>query len=142
MISIRRAMAVRRQGPTLGSKIPGPPPGGFAQDNAISYSRPLYREAPRAAPGLSLLSFFFWTTFLVSTAIAYLWVFNQTDVAALQLLEAQDLIEELENVNRDLQVAIDELSQIDRITRIARQELGMVMPAAESLFVYLPEVSR
>lgn len=139
MISIRRTMTARSHAPTLGSKIPGPPPGGFAPGSSISYSRPLRRELPRATPGMSLVSFFFWTTFLVSAAITYLWVYNQTDVVALQLVEAQGLIEELENTNRDLQVAIDELSQIDRITRIARNELGMVMPAAESLFVYLPE---
>lgn len=142
MISIRRAHAARRHAPSLGSKIPGPPPGGYAPVDTLPYARPLHREEPLAAPGLSLVTFFFWTTFLVSTAIAYLWVYNQTDVVTLQMVEAQEFIAELENSNRDLQVTIDELTQIDRITRIAREELGMVMPAAESLFVYLPEMVR
>ena len=98
------------------------------------------RTSSGSAP--SLAAFFFWTTFLVSAAIAYLWVYNQNDVLAVSVMEKQGLIEELENTNRDLQVAIDHLSQIDRITRIARTELGMVAPPAESLIVYLPEPPR
>ena len=146
MTSIRRASMTRRRGPSLGSKIPGHPPGGYAPIGGPSYSRPasweLQRTPRRAEAGLSLMGFFFWITFLVSTAIGYLWVYNQTDVVALQLVESQAIIEEVENANRELQASIDQLSQIDRITRIARQELGMVTPAAESLIVYLPEAPR
>lgn len=146
MTSIRRGGMMRGRGPSLGSKIPGPPPGGYAPIGGSAYSRPasweLQRTPPRAEAGLSLMGFFFWTTFLVSTAIGYLWVYNQTDVVALQLVETQVLIEDVENGNRDLQASIDQLSQIDRITRIARLELGMVTPAAESLIVYLPEMPR
>ena len=146
MTSIRRASMIRRRGPSLGSKIPGPPPGGYAPIGNSSYAQPgsweLQRTPPRAEAGLSLMGFFFWTTFLVSAAIGYLWVYNQTDVVAVQLVETQELIQDVENANRDLQASIDQLSQIDRITRIAREELGMVTPAAESLIVYLPEVSR
>ena len=95
------------------------------------------RERTSRRSGPSLIAFFFWTFFLVSAAIAYLWIYNQTDVAAADLVEKQQLIGELENTNRELQVSIDRLSQIDRITTIARTRLGMVVPPAESLIVYL-----
>jgi cell division protein FtsL len=91
--------------------------------------------------GPSLLSFFLWTLFLVSAAIAYLWIYNQNDVVAADVVEKQVQIMELENTNRELQVTIDQLSQIDRITSIARTQLGMVVPPAESLIVYLSEAT-
>ena len=140
MSSIRRAPIMARRIPTLGSKIPGPPPGGYGAASALPHTPAIHRGAPQS--GMSLVHFFFWIIFLVSSAIAYLWAYNQTDVVALELVETQALIKEIENTNRDLQTAIDQLSQIDRITRIARQELNMVTPAAESLFVYLPELPR
>ena len=89
--------------------------------------------------GPSLISFLSWTIFLVCAAIGYLWVYNQTDVTAADLGAKQQLILGLENTNQELQVAIDQLSRIDRITAIARSQLGMVVPPAESLIVYLPE---
>lgn len=97
---------------------------------------PANRQASRGSSP-SLITFFFWTFFLVSTAIAYLWVYNQTGVAATTLIEKKELVQELESECTDLQLKIDELSQIDRITRIARTELGMVIPQAESLIVYV-----
>ena len=96
---------------------------------------PINRQAGNSS--LSLITFFFWTFFLVSTAIAYLWVYNQTGVAAATLIDKKELVQELGSECTDLQLKIDELSQIDRITRIARTELGMVIPQAESLIVYV-----
>ncbi len=93
----------------------------------------------RPASGPSLVSFFFWTIFLVSAAIGYLWVYNQNDLLATGLEVNRQLILELENNNRELQLNIDKLSQVDRITQIARNDLGMVVPLAESLIVYLQE---
>lgn len=93
----------------------------------------------RPASGPSLVSFFFWTIFLVSAAIGYLWVYNQNDLLATGLEANRQLILELENNNRELQLNIDKLSQIDRITQIARNDLGMMVPPAESLIVYLQE---
>jgi len=92
-----------------------------------------------AAGGPSLLAFFFWTIFMVSAAISYLWIYNQTDIVAATLEENRKQVAELENSSRELQVAIDHLSQIDRITSIARGQLGMYVPPAESLIVYVPE---
>ncbi len=89
--------------------------------------------------GLSLVAFLFWTTFLVSSAIIYLWVYNQSDVANVQIVETHELIQELEHANRALQASIDNLSQMERITRIARRDLQMHIPPAESLIVYLNE---
>lgn len=89
--------------------------------------------------GLSLINFFFWTFFLVSTAIAYLWIYNQTDVVAAARVGNEVLIQELENTNRELQATIDNLARIDRITRIARDDLNMYVPPAESLIVYVPQ---
>ncbi len=103
------------------------------------------RASPRArrsgtrSDGLSLAAFLFWTTFLVSSAIVYLWVYSQTDVANIQIVGTNERIQELEHSNRELQALIDNLSQMDRITRIARTELRMHIPAAESLIVYLGE---
>ncbi len=102
----------------------------------------LLRRRSSIGQAPSLAAFFFWTTFLVTAAIAYLWVYNQNDVLAAHIVGQQTRIAELENTNQDLQVAIDQLSQIDRITRIARTDLGMVAPPAESLIVYLPEPPR
>ena len=90
--------------------------------------------------GLSLINFFFWTFLLVSAAIAYLWIYNQTDVVAAMRVEKKALIQELENTNREFQARIDDLARIDRITRIARDDLNMYVPPAESLIVYLPQV--
>lgn len=90
--------------------------------------------------GLSLISFFFWTFFLVSAAIAYLWIYNQTDVVAAARVENEALFQDLENSNRELQASIDYLARIDRITRIARDDLNMYVPPAESLIVYVPQV--
>ncbi len=91
--------------------------------------------------GPSLTTFFFWTFFLVSAAITYLWVYNQNDVMAAELADKRGHITELDNENRELQVFIDKLSQIDRITHLARTQLGMVAPAAESLIVYVDVVT-
>ena len=100
------------------------------------------RRSRSGTEGLSLAGFLFWTTFLVSSAIIYLWVYNQTDVANVQIVETNDLIQELEHTNRVLQANIDNLSQIDRITRIARSQLRMHIPPAESLIVYVSEVQK
>ncbi len=97
------------------------------------------RSRSSRSKGPSPITFFFWTFFLVSAAISYLWIYNQTDVAAKNLIEKKEQILELENANRELQVTIDQLSQIDRITDIAHTRLGMVFPPAESLIVYLSE---
>jgi cell division protein FtsL len=90
--------------------------------------------------GPSLISFFFWTFFLVSAAISYLWIYNQNDVAANDLAEKQIQIQELTNTSQELEITIDRLSQIDRITNIARSQLGMIVPPAESLVVYITKV--
>lgn len=90
--------------------------------------------------GPSLFSFFFWTFFLVSAAISYLWIYNQNDIVANDLAEKQTQIHELTNANRELEIKIDRLSQIDRITNIARSQLGMAVPPAESLVVYISKV--
>lgn len=96
----------------------------------------------RPTPGPSLPVFFFWTFFLVSAAIGYLWIYNQTDVVAALLAEARQTVAVLENENRELQASIDNLARMERITRIARTRLQMHLPAAESMIVYLPEVPR
>ena len=98
------------------------------------------RDRSGASYGLSLFNFFFWTFFLVSAAIAYLWIYNQTDVVAAMRVEQEAMIQELDNTNRELQARIDDLARIDRITRIARDDLNMYVPPAESLIVYLPQV--
>ncbi len=96
----------------------------------------------RPLSGPSLPVFFFWTFFLVSTAIAYLWIYNRTDVVATRLAEARQTLAVLENENRELQASIDNLARMERITRIARTRLQMHLPAAESLIVYLPEIPQ
>ncbi|MBA7612841.1 Cell division protein FtsL [subsurface metagenome] len=97
------------------------------------------RSRSNRSHGPSPITFFFWTFFLVSAAISYLWIYNQTDVTAKNLIKEKEQILEMENTNRELQATIDQLSQIDRITGIARTRLGMVIPPAESLIVYLSE---
>ncbi|UCH63745.1 MAG: cell division protein FtsL [Fidelibacterota bacterium] len=97
------------------------------------------RSRRKRSHGPSPITFFFWTFFLVSAAISYLWIYNQTDMAVKSLIEKKEQILEMENINRELQVTIDQLSQIDRITGIARLRLEMVIPPAESLIVYLSE---
>ncbi len=92
--------------------------------------------------GLSVPLFFFWTIFLVSTAIAYLWFYNQNDVLSARLAETRKLVLETENTNRELQVTIDRLSSIERVTKIARNQLSMYVPPAETLIVYVPEFDR
>ena len=104
--------------------------------------QPMSYRPERSEGGPSLAAFFFWTVFMVSAAIGYLWVYNQNDVVIAQIVEQQTVIQQLEDENRELQVAIDGLSQVDRITRIARQELSMVVPPAESLIVYLTDIPR
>ena len=96
----------------------------------------------RPVSGPSLPVFFFWTFFLVSSAIAYLWIYNQTDVVAARLAETRQTLAVLENENRELQASIDNLARMERITRIARNQLQMHVPAAESLIVYLPEIPQ
>jgi cell division protein FtsL len=99
------------------------------------------KRRKQLAQGPSLISFFFWTFFLVSAAISYLWIYNQNDVAANNLAEKQIQIQELTNTSQELEITIDRLSQIDRITNIARSQLGMIVPPAESLVVYITKVS-
>ena len=96
----------------------------------------------RPRPGPSLSVFFFWTVFLVSTAIGYLWIYNQTDVVATRLAETRQTLAVLENENRELQATIDNLARMERITRIARTRLQIHLPAAESMIVYLPEIPQ
>ena len=96
----------------------------------------------RPMPGPTLPVFFFWTFFLVSAAIGYLWIYNQTDVVAARLAEARQAVAVLENENRELQASIDNLARMERITRIARTRLQMHLPAAESMIVYLPEIPQ
>jgi cell division protein FtsL len=98
----------------------------------------------RATPpsGPSLITFFFWTLFLVSAAIIYLWIYNQTEVLTADLMTKRRQILELEHTNRELQVDIDNLMRIDRITQIARTQLGMYVPPAESLVVSIAEAGK
>ena len=97
------------------------------------------RSRSSRSNGPSPITFFFWTFFLVSAGISYLWIYNQTDVAAAELTGKKEQVLEIENTNRELQATVDQLSQIDRITGIARTRLEMVIPPAESLIVYLSE---
>lgn len=97
-----------------------------------------HRKQPTQS--LSLFSFLLWTFFLVSAAISYLWFYNQNDLVAIDLAEKQTQIQEMTNANRELEIEIERLTQIDRITNIARSQLDMVVPPAESLVVYISKV--
>lgn len=105
-------------------------------------SAPSHQKSRRHETGPTPVAFFLWTIFLVSAAIAYLWIYNQNDIVAVELDEQLKVVVEMENINLELEAAIGQLTKIDRITRIARTELDMVVPPAESLIVYIPEFEK
>ncbi len=105
-------------------------------------SAPSRHKSRHRENGPTPVAFFLWTIFLVSAAIAYLWIYNQNDIVAVELDEQLDVVMEMENTNRELEATIGQLTKIDRITRIARVELDMVVPPAESLIVYIPEFEK
>ena len=87
--------------------------------------------------GPSLIAFFIWTFFWVSTAIVYLWAYNQVDVVAAGLVEKEREIVVFGNGNLELRAVIGNLSRMERISHIAHTRLNMYIPAAESLIVIL-----
>lgn len=105
-------------------------------------SPPSRHKPRRQENGPTPVAFFLWTIFLVSAAIAYLWIYNQNDIVAIELDAQMEVAMEMENTNRELEAIIGQLTKIDRITRIARTELDMVIPPAESLIVYIPEFEK
>ena len=72
----------------------------------------------------------------------YLWIYNQTEVVTADITIKRRQILELEHANRELQADKDNLMRIDRITRIARTQLGMYVPPAESLVVHIAEAGK
>ncbi len=105
-------------------------------------SAPSRRKPTRPENGPTPVAFFLWTIFLVSAAIAYLWIYNQNDIVAIELDSQIVVVKEMENTNRELEVAIGQLTKIDRIARITRDELDMYVPPAESLIVYISEFEK
>ena len=89
--------------------------------------------------GPSLLSFFLGTLITMGAAISYLWVYNQTLMVSSELAGLQAELTDQTNTHRELLAAIDELSRLDRITSIARTQLQMHVPTAESLIVFVAQ---
>ena len=105
-------------------------------------SAPSRQKPRRHENGPTPVAFFLWTIFLVSAAIAYLWLYNQNDIVAIELEDQLEVVMEMENTNRELEATIGQLTKIDRIARIARTDLDMYVPPSESSIVYIPEFEK
>ncbi|NQT98178.1 MAG: hypothetical protein HQ562_10595 [Candidatus Marinimicrobia bacterium] len=95
------------------------------------------RNSKRKKEFIQTVTFFFISIFSITGLLIYLWVYNEInlsirDVSALEKIEAG-----LVNDNKLLTNAIARLERIDRITGIARNELGMVTAAPETIIVYV-----
>lgn len=95
------------------------------------------RNSKRKKEFIQTVTFFFISIFSITGLLVYLWVYNEInlsirDVSALEKIEAG-----LVNDNKLLTNDIARLERIDRITGIARNELGMVTAAPETIIVYV-----
>lgn len=69
--------------------------------------------------------------------LVYLWVYNEINITVSEVSSLDKISSSLENDTKMLANTIARLERIDRITGIARDQLGMVTAAPETVVVYV-----
>ena len=81
--------------------------------------------------------FFLFTVGSIVCLIIYLWIFKYIDESMLAIEIQNTTARELRNEIDELKNKIEKLSRSDVITQKAKQELGMVVAAPETLFIVI-----
>ena len=81
--------------------------------------------------------FFLFTIGSIVCLIIYLWIFKYIDESMLAIEIQNTTARELRNEIDELKNKIEKLSRSDVITQKAKQELGMVVAAPETLFIVI-----
>jgi len=75
----------------------------------------------------------------ISGLIAYLWISSEVDETLNQLEIQQTAVVELNNEISNLKDDIEYLKRVDVLTARAKNELGMVFTAPETIAIYVDE---
>jgi cell division protein FtsB len=75
----------------------------------------------------------------ISGLIAYLWISSEVDETLNELEIQQTAVVELNNEISNLKDGIEYLERVDVLTARAKNELGMVFTAPETIAIYVDE---
>lgn len=95
------------------------------------------RPSKRKKEFIQTVTFFFISIFSITSLLVYLWVYNEINLTIRDVEALRTVAAGLENDNKILTNDVSRLQRIDRITQIARDELGMVTAAPETIVVYI-----
>ncbi len=95
------------------------------------------RRSIKATNFMQGILFFLFTVGSIVCLIIYLWIFKYIDESMLAIEIQNTTARELRNEIDELKNKIEKLSRSDVITQKAKQELGMVVAAPETLFIVI-----
>ncbi len=95
------------------------------------------RSSKKKKEFIQTVTFFFISIFSITGLLVYLWVYNEINLTIRDVAALEKVAAGLENDNKILTNTVSRLERIDRITQIARDELGMVAAAPETIVVYV-----
>ena len=93
------------------------------------------RRSIKTTNFMQSILFFLFTIGSIVCLIIYLWIFKYIDESMLAIEIQNTTARELKNEIDELKNKIEKLSRSDIITYRAKEELGMVMAAPETLIV-------
>ena len=95
------------------------------------------RRSKRNREFFQTLLFFSTTILSIAGLIAYLWVYTEVDENMLGIEIQTQVIKELQNSVRELEMDIANLSSSTRISNFARNKLEMIPAEPETLTIYI-----
>ena len=97
--------------------------------------RKIQRRSIKTGNFMQGLLFFLFTIGSIVCLIVYLWIFKYIDESMLAIEIQNTTARELKNEIDELKNKIEKLSRSDVITYRAKEELGMIVAAPETLIV-------
>ena len=95
------------------------------------------RRSKRNREFFQTLLFFSTTILTITGLIAYLWVYTEVDENMYGIGIQTQVIKELQNTVRELEMDIANLSSSARISNFARNKLEMIPAEPETLTIYI-----
>ena len=95
------------------------------------------RKSRKNREFIQTLIFFLTTIISISGLVAYLWVYTEIDETMLTIEIQNQVVHELSNSVKELEMEISNLSRGDRISKVAKMQLGMIPAQPETLLIYV-----